>query len=58
MTDWMAIARARGIEIPEGAGERLIGPLVALEETFRPLVNGLSPLMEPDCELHLEEEGE
>jgi hypothetical protein len=58
MTDWTAVARARGIEIPEGAEGRLIGPLVALEETFRPLVHGLSPLMEPDCELHLEEEGE
>jgi len=58
MTDWMAIARARGIEIPEGEEGRLIGPLVALEESFRPLVNGLSPLMEPDCQLHLEEESE
>ena len=58
MTDWAAVARARGIEIPESAEARLTGPLSALEETFRPLVKTLSPLMEPDLELHLDEDAQ
>ena len=54
MTDWAAVARARGVDIPEADLERLVKPLAGLEETFRPLVNGLTPLMEPDFELHLD----
>jgi hypothetical protein len=54
MTDWAAVARARGLEIPEAELERLAKSLASLEETFRPLVNELTPLMEPDGELHLE----
>ena len=54
MTDWAAVARARGMEIPQDEMERLAKPLAGLEETFRPLLKGLTPLMEPDCELHLE----
>ena len=55
MTDWAAVARARGMEIPDAEQERLAKPLASLEETFRPLLKGLTPLMEPDCELHLED---
>ena len=54
MTDWAAVARARGLRIPDPELERLVKPLASLEETFRPLLTGLTPLMEPDCELHLE----
>ena len=54
MTDWAALARARGLEIPEADLERLAKPLASLEETFRPLLKTLTPLMEPDGELHLE----
>ena len=54
MTDWAAVARARGMDLPEAELERLAKPLAGLEETFRPLLKGLTPLMEPDCELHLE----
>ena len=54
MTDWAAVARARGLEIPEVEIERLVKPLAGLEEAFRPLLKGLTPLMEPDGELHLE----
>jgi hypothetical protein len=42
------------LEIPEAELERLAKPLASLEETFRPLLKGLTPLMEPDGELHLE----
>ena len=55
MTDWAAVARARGMEIPDAEQERLAKSLASLEETFRPLLRGLTPLMEPDCELHLED---
>jgi hypothetical protein len=54
MTDWAAVARARGLEIPEAELERVTKPLAALEETFRPLLKDLTPLMEPDFELHLD----
>ena len=54
MTDWEAVARARGLEIPRADLERVTKPLAALEEAFRPLLKDLSPLMEPDFELHID----
>ena len=43
-TDWEALARARGFEIPPGELDRVIEPLRALERRFRPLSQGLSNL--------------
>ena len=58
MTDWAAIARARGLDLPADELESLTKPLASLEETFRPLLKELTPLMEPDLELHIAEEAE
>jgi len=57
MTDWKAIARARGLHLPDKELDRIARPLAALEAAFRPLVNGLTPACEPDPELHLSKEG-
>ena len=58
MTDWAAIARARGLDLSPDELERLTKPLASLEETFRPLLKQLTPLMEPDLELHIAGESE
>ena len=58
MTNWAGIAQARGLTLSGGELDRLVGPLAALEETFRPLVKQLTPDLEPDLELHLAEDGE
>lgn len=47
MRDWKALAQARGLAIPAAELDRLTAPLDSLEETFRPLVAGLAPGMEP-----------
>ena len=52
MKDWRAIAKASGIEIDS------VEPLEALEAAFRPLVNCLTPDVEPATGLRLEEDGE
>ena len=52
MKDWKAMAKARGIEIDS------VEPLEALEAAFRPLVNRLTPDVEPATGLRLEEDGE
>jgi len=38
--------------------DRVAGALSALEETFRPLAERLSPDQEPDTELRLDGEGQ
>jgi hypothetical protein len=58
MKNWAGIAEAHGLTLSGGELDRIAKPLAALEETFRPLVKQLTPDMEPDLELHLEEEGE
>ena len=58
MKDWRAIAKASGIEVDSTQLDRIAGPLEALEAAFRPLVNGLTPDMEPATGLRLEEDGE
>jgi hypothetical protein len=52
MKDWRAIVKASGIEVDN------VEPLEALEADFRPLVNGLTPDVEPATGLLLEEDGE
>jgi hypothetical protein len=56
MKDWKAIARALNPEIPATELDRIVAPLQALEETFRPLVKDLPPDLEPALELGAEEE--
>lgn len=47
MTDWTALARARGLDIPPEAVERIAPSLTALEEAFRPLLTKLPFTLEP-----------
>lgn len=47
MKDWKAIARASGLEISGVELDRIVGPLDALEEAFRPLVKDLAADLEP-----------
>jgi hypothetical protein len=56
MKNWAGIAQANGLTLSAGELDRLTGPLAALEETFRPLVQQLTPDLEPDLELHLSSE--
>ena len=56
MTDWKAIARARGI--PAQDVDRIAAPLNSLEEAFHPLVRDLPPELEPAIGVLSEEEGE
>lgn len=58
MKNWAELAKAHGLSLPASELERIAQPLAALEATFRPLVNELTPDMEPDLELHLGEDGE
>ena len=58
MKNWEGIAQAHGLDLTGDELDRLARPLAALEETFRPLVQQLTPLLEPDLELHLAEEAE
>lgn len=56
MKDWKAIAQATIPELPARDLERLVEPLAALEETFRPLVADLTPDVEPATILQAERE--
>jgi hypothetical protein len=47
MTDWTALARARGLDIPAVAVERIAPSLEALEQAFRPLPGKLDFAAEP-----------
>ena len=58
MKNWVAIAQAHGLTLSARELDRIVQPLAALEETFRPLVKQLTPDLEPDLELHLAGEGE
>ena len=58
MKNWEAIAQAHGLNLSARDLERVVPPLAALEEVFRPLVKQLTPDMEPAVELHLDGEGE
>ena len=56
MTDWKAMAQARGIAAPDI--DRIAAALDGLEAAFRPLVKDLPPELEPATGLSIEEEGE
>ena len=58
MKNWVAIAQAHGLTLTPRELDRVVPPLNALEETFRPLLKQLTPDLEPDLALHLDEEGE
>jgi hypothetical protein len=58
MTDWAKIATARGLPLTALELNRITEPLAGLEQVFRPLIQQLTPEMEPDIELHLDVEGE
>ena len=47
MKNWKAIAQAGGLEVSAEELDRIVGPLDALEETFRPLVKDLTVDLEP-----------
>ena len=47
MKDWTSIAKALELGIPAADAGRITQPLNALEEAFRPLVQGLTPDVEP-----------
>ena len=53
MKNWAGIAQANGLTLSARELDGIVGPLAALEETFRPLVKQLTPDAEPDLELHL-----
>ena len=54
--DWKAIAQAHGLNLPPRELDRIAGPLASLEDSFQPLVQTLTPDLEPDTELRLAEE--
>lgn len=56
MRDWKAIAKGTMPEVSPEELDRLLPPLQALEDTFRPLIRGLKPEMEPATCLHLEKD--
>jgi hypothetical protein len=58
MKNWVGIAQAGGLDLPSRDLDRIVQPLAALEEIFRPLAKQLTPDMEPDLELHIEGDGE
>jgi hypothetical protein len=55
MTDWKSVAKARRLNIPEDAIERIASPLDKLEEAFRPLVKTIPLDVEPATTFRLEE---
>ncbi len=56
MTDWKAVAKARGVEIPDEEMERVTGPLESLERVFRPLAGNLPASLEPEPSVRLDED--
>ena len=55
-TDWKAIAKARGLNIPANDLDLLSGRLIVLEEAFRPLALQLTPDQEPALVFHADVE--
>jgi hypothetical protein len=53
MKNWAGIAQAHGLTLSARELDRIVEPLAALEQTFRPLVKQLTPDLEPDLELRL-----
>jgi hypothetical protein len=57
MKNWVAMAQALGLPLSAPELDRLVQPLAALEVSFQPLLQHLTPDMEPDFELHVGEVG-
>ena len=47
MTDWIALSRARGLDIPEDQVAQIAPSMEALEQAFRPLLAKLPYDLEP-----------
>jgi hypothetical protein len=47
MIDFKALARARGLDIPESELDRIVPTLESLEAAFRPLAADLPASLEP-----------
>ena len=58
MKDLKALALARDLGIPASDFDRIVAPLEALEETFRPLAASLMPEHEPCTIFRAEEDVE
>ena len=58
MKDWKRIAEAHELPLTARELDRITPALSALEETFRPLIQALTPDLEPDLELHLDGDAE
>ena len=58
MKDWTMLAKASGLNIPDGDLERAGVPLAEIEKTLRPLADGLAPEEEPSYEFDAGREGE
>jgi hypothetical protein len=56
MKDWKRLAEAHGLGLTAQELDRIAAPLAALEHTFGPLIHELTPDLEPDLELHLDED--
>jgi len=56
MRDWTLLAKAGGLDIPGNDPGRIVQPLNALEEAFRPLVENLPPDLEPATAFRPDEE--
>jgi hypothetical protein len=58
MKDWIAIAKLTIPDLPAQDIGRLVAPLAALEESFRPLAAALTPDQEPAVAFHVERQAE
>jgi len=58
MTDFKAVARARGLDIPEADLDRIAATLEKLEALFGPLAADLPSLLEPVTGICSREEAE
>ena len=56
MNDWLAIAKACGLDLSAHEFDRIAQPLAALDKVFQPLVKTLTPDVEPAFEFRMEEE--
>ena len=58
MKNWSAIAAAFGIDLPPAEMDRIVKPLEALEQVFRPLAESLTIADEPAFIVDPREEAE
>lgn len=58
MTEWTAIANARGLDLSPAELDRIASVLGQMESVYRPLVQELTPQVEPSTEFQIPEDGE